>query len=406
MTLISLLEASKEYGAGPLFKNINLHINEKDKLGLIGRNGTGKSTLLKVIARKEELDSGRMDFGDKYKISFVSQESLLSNQNTILEEVLSNCGEKKELLIEFNQTSSLLEKEPFNKDLLKKLGHISERMDSEKAWDIEQDCKEILQRLGINNLEAPTKNLSGGYKKRVAIASALVAKPDLLLLDEPTNHLDATSVEWLESWLRNFNGAVILVTHDRYFLDKVTNKIIELEQGSAYTYTGNYSSYLEQKAIKIESNKTSESKFKSILRKELKWLRQGPKARSSKQKARIKRIEEMRNNKSNSIENHLLIASNISRLGKMVIEVEDLCIKANSNKDINPIVKDFSYQFSAEDRVGIIGANGIGKSTLLDVLSGRRECESGHIEIGETVKIGYLEQDSHNLKEKKVLEKR
>ncbi len=401
MTLISLTRASKDFGVRTLFNNLTLHIKEGERLGLIGANGAGKSTLLKILAGEEALGEGERYSAQHLKIKLVAQETNLNLNRTILEEVLKECGEKRELLIRFNQISIAIANEPENIKLLSELGHLSERMDEAQAWSLEQQCKEVLQRLGINNLNRPIRELSGGYQKRVGLAAALVAKPDVLLLDEPTNHLDATAVDWLQSWLTKYSGALILVTHDRYLLDRVTKSMIEVDRGEARKYQGNYSTFLKLKSQLEESEVSSSKKFQGILRRELNWLKQGPKARSTKQKARIQRIAEMRSKPLKEIKGNLEITNINRRIGKLVIEAEKISMTTNSKNSGPPLLKDFSYSFSREDRVGIIGPNGSGKSTLLDLIAGKRKPINGTLRIGETVQIGYLDQHTNLLNTKK-----
>ncbi|MDP6322259.1 MAG: ATP-binding cassette domain-containing protein, partial [Prochlorococcaceae cyanobacterium ETNP14_MAG_5] len=250
------------------------------------------------------------------------------------------------------------------------------------------------------------EELSGGYRKRVGLASALVAMPDVLLLDEPTNHLDAAAVEWLQSWLDRYPGALVLVTHDRYVLDRVTNRMVEVDRGKTRTYLGNYSTFLQQKAEQEASEASTATKFKGVLRRELAWLRQGPKARSTKQKARLQRIEAMRTEPLPSPKGSLEIANVSRRIGKLAIEVEALQITANDTPDSPLLLDDFTYSFTPEDRVGIIGANGTGKSTLLDLIAGRRQPTSGKLRLGETVHLGYLDQHTEDIARGKGLERK
>ncbi len=397
MTLISIVEAAKDFGIKPIFQNLNLHINEGERLGLIGPNGSGKSTLLKVLAGLEPLKSGHIKYSPYLRMELVGQDTVVKPGRTVLEEVLAGCGEKRELLFRFNSLTNAIAKSPKDSKILSELGELSQRMDEAEAWSLEQQCKEILQRLGISELQRPIEQLSGGYRKRVALASALVSKPDLLLLDEPTNHLDAISVEWLQSWLDKYRGALVLVTHDRYVLDRITKRMIEINHGKATYYQGNYSDFLNQKTQKEEEELSSLSKFKGILKKELAWLKQGPKARSTKQKARIQRIERMQESPKKIKESSLEMNSLSRRIGKLVIEAESLRVTTTGNKDSPLLFDNFTYQFTSEDRVGIIGPNGSGKSTLLDLIAGKKQPNSGFLRIGETVHIGYLDQQTEKL---------
>jgi ABC transport system ATP-binding/permease protein len=261
------------------------------------------------------------------------------------------------------------------------------------AWEVETNAKVILSKLGIEDFDAKISNLSGGYRKRIALAAALLSEPDVLLMDEPTNHLDALSVEWLQSYLTRFRGALLLITHDRYFLDRVTNRIIEIDRGDLYTYSGNYAYYLEKKAEAEESAVSSQHKHAGVLRRELEWLKRGPKARSTKQKARIDRIYEMQAREFKQVQGKVEISTPGRRIGKKVIELENI---SKSYGD-RLLIKDFTYTFNPEDRIGIIGSNGAGKSTLMDIITGRVQPDSGTVEIGSTIHIGYFDQHSEDL---------
>ena len=406
MSLISLVDASKDFGIRTLFADLTLHIREGDRLGLIGPNGSGKSTLLKVLAGEEPLGEGERRCSSRLRVELVGQESSVDPGLTVLEQVLAGCGEKRDLLLRFSELSEAVAENPDNAMLLAELGVLSQRMDESEAWSLEQQCQEVLQRLGITDLHSPVEALSGGYRKRVGLASALVACPDVLLLDEPTNHLDAAAVEWLQSWLDRYPGAVVLVTHDRYVLDRVTRRIVEVELGEARSIDGNYSAYLQRKAEQNLADAAAAAKFKSVLRRELAWLRQGPKARSTKQKARLQRIDDMRTAPTKQSRAQLEMASVSRRIGKVAIEAEHLSVSANGNKDGPFLLSDFSYSFSPEDRVGIIGPNGSGKSTLLDLIAGRRQPTSGTLQVGETVHLGYLDQHTDVLSDGKGLERK
>ena len=406
MSLISLVGAAKDFGIRTLFADLELHIGEGERMGLIGPNGAGKSTLLKVLAGVEPLGAGERRCSPRLRVELVGQESRVTPGLTVLEQVLEGCGAKRDLLLRFSALSEAVAAAPENEALLSELGQLSQRMDDEEAWSLEQQCQEVLQKLGISDLQRPVADLSGGYRKRVGLASALVACPDVLLLDEPTNHLDAAAVEWLQSWLDRYPGALVLVTHDRYVLDRVTSRMVEVDRGLARTYQGNYSTFLQHKADEEASEASSAAKFRGVLRRELAWLRQGPKARSTKQKARLQRIEAMREAPVQQGRKTLEMASVSRRIGKLVIEAEAVGVTADGQPDGRPLLRDFSYSFSPEDRIGIIGPNGSGKSTLLDLIAGRRQTTSGALRLGETVHIGYLDQHTEAFTEGKGLQRK
>ena len=392
MSLISLVDAAKDFGIRTLFADLELHIGEGERLGLIGPNGAGKSTLLKVLAGIEPLGQGERRCSPRLRVALVGQDTQITPGLTVLEQVLEGCGTKRNLLLRFSELSDAIAAKPDDETLLAELGVLSQRMDEEEAWSLEQQCREVLQKLGISDLQRSVEALSGGYRKRVGLASALVACPDVLLLDEPTNHLDAAAVEWLQSWLDRYPGALVLVTHDRYVLDRVTKRMVEVDRGRARTYQGNYSTYLQHKADEEASEAASAAKFRGVLRRELAWLRQGPKARSTKQKARLQRIEAMREDKPLQAKAALEMASVSRRIGKQVIEAEALGVTADGSDGGRSLLQDFTYSFSPEDRVGIIGPNGSGKSSVLDLIAGRRTVTHGSLRLGETVHIGYLDQ--------------
>ena len=406
MALIRLVRASKDFGIKTLFEDLDLFIEMNERLGLIGKNGSGKSTLLKVIAGEEPLGKGERSCSSKLNITLSSQSKSYEHNATVLEEVLKGCGKKKELLIKFNSITTELAKSPYDQKLLQRLSYTSELMDAEEAWNLEQKCKEVLNNLGIKELNKPLKELSGGYRARVNLASALVSKPDVLLLDEPTNHLDAVAIEWLQNYLKTYKGALVLVTHDRYFLDKVTKRIIEIENGKVNSYAGNYTIYLKQKLNEENSEANSKKKFQTILRKEIDWLKRGPKARSTKQKARLQRIEKMKEEQPIIENSHLKMDSTSRRIGKIVIEAENLEYTKNTGEFQQMLIKDFSYSFTPNDRVGIIGGNGTGKTTLLNLLAKKENPSKGTLMIGETVNLGYLDQQTDELIQGKGVERK
>ena len=406
MSLISLVDVRKDFGIRTLFEGLSLHVGERERLGLIGPNGAGKSTLLRVLAGSEPPGAGERRVLPKTRVVLVNQEPEMDPERTVLEQVFADSGEKMELLRRYTVVSEALAtahaRGDDDSELLAELGQLNARMDQHQAWDLEQQIREVLQRLGIGDTQRRVGDLSGGYRKRLALAAALVADPDVLLLDEPTNHLDADCIQWLQGYLQRFRGALVLVTHDRYVLDQVTNRIVEVDRGEARSYSGNYAYYLARKGEEDAAEAASEAKLRNVLRRELEWLKRGPKARSTKQKARIQRIEAMQELPKRQQKGQLSLATNQRRLGKRAIEAEELGVWASDaarNGGASPLLREFSYDFSPEDRVGIIGPNGSGKSTLLDLIAGRRQPHSGRIELGSTVKLAYFDQHSHQVLE-------
>jgi ATP-binding cassette subfamily F protein uup len=414
VSLISLVGVRKDFGIRTLFDNLTLHVGEKERLGLIGPNGAGKSTLMRLLAGLEPPGAGERRVLSQARIVLVSQEPEMDPERTVLEQVFAESGEKMELLGRYTALSDALgHAHAEGRDdtaLLAELGSLNARMDQSQAWDLEQQIREVLERLGIGDTQRKVGELSGGYRKRLALASALVAEPDVLLLDEPTNHLDADCIQWLQGYLERFSGALVLITHDRYVLDQVTRRIVEVDRGEARSYSGNYAYYLARKAEEEAAAAASEVKFKGALRRELEWLKRGPKARSTKQKARIQRIEAMQEAPKRQAKGQISLASNQRRLGKRAIEAEDLAVWATDEARTaggTPLLKAFSYDFSPEDRIGIIGPNGSGKSTLLDLIAGRRRPHGGRLELGGTVKLAYFDQHSETvLGNTKALEKK
>lgn len=359
MNLLTVENISKTYTDKILLDNVSLGINKGDKFGIIGVNGTGKSTFLKIIAGKEYTDSGIIIKGNKVKIAYLPQNP------------------------EFDKNQSILE-------------YVLEGIDSStESWNAEGTAKLMLNKLGFSDYLLKINILSGGQKKRVALIKTLMSKSEILILDEPTNHLDNYMIEWLEDYLKKYNGSILMVTHDRYFLDKVTNKIIELDKGKLYIYEANYSKFLELKSEREEMLLAAERKNNSIYRNELEWIKRGAKARSTKQKARIERFESLKNREKIKEQQNVSINSVSSRLGKKTLEVNN--ISKSYNDKI--IFKDFNYIFLKYDRIGIIGGNGAGKSTLLKVITKTIKPDSGSVDIGDTVKIGYFSQENEYMNE-------
>ena len=393
--ILTVENLSKSYGEKVLFENINFAIDAGDKVGIVGVNGTGKSTFIKTIAGVLTADSGNIIKARGIQIEYLLQDSDLENENTVLMEVFKGNLPIMKVLAKYEQALKDLE-ESNSKLLQEEVLKLSQEIDRLDGWKIESDAKIVLTKLGISDFTQKIKNLSGGQKKRVALAASLINICDLLILDEPTNHLDSETIVWLEEYLAKYKGALLMVTHDRYFLDNVANKILELDKGSSYVYQGNYSEFLEGKVQREEIALSSERKRQNLLRTELAWIRRGAKARTTKQKARIDRFEELKNQKFTVNNDKIEIGMATSRLGKMIIEIENLSFKID-NKEI---IKDFSYILLRNDRIGIIGNNGLGKSTLLNLIAGKLKATSGNIKIGQTVKIGYFSQETIEMDER------
>ena len=356
MNILNVEKVSKTYGEKELFNNISLGINSGDKIGLIGVNGTGKSTLLKIIAGVEEPDEGQVVKGKGIELAYLAQTPLYYENENVLEYVMRG-----------------------------------------KHADSQPKAKEILNKLGITNHGAMMNILSGGQKKRAALARTLVEPARLLILDEPTNHLDNDMVLWLEQFIKSFKGELIMVTHDRYFLDNVTNRIVELDKASLYSYDTNYSGFLELKTQREEMERATEAKRQNILRKELAWIRRGCQARSTKQQARIDRFEDMKEASKQArarFDKQLMDMNSVSsRLGRKTVELHNICKSFGERT----IIDDFTYIFLRDDRIGIVGDNGCGKSTLMKIIAGQLEPDSGSVEVGETVRIGYFMQENEPL---------
>ncbi|MCX7709021.1 MAG: ABC-F family ATP-binding cassette domain-containing protein [Clostridia bacterium] len=393
MNILSAEKISKSYSEKVLFDEISLGINEGEKIGLIGVNGTGKSTLLKVLAGIEVSDTGRIIVANSVKIEYLPQSPDFENGITVLQQVFKGNSTEMKLLREYENVLQKVDEQPGNAILEKELLRLTQQMDSMEAWTIETEAKNILTRLGITDFQADVSKLSGGQRKRVAMAGALISPADLLILDEPTNHIDNDTVDWLENYLNKRKGALLMVTHDRYFLDRVANRMIELDQAKLYSYQANYSKYLEMKAEREELEASSERKRQSLLRSELEWIRRGAKARSTKQKARIERFEKLQDQQAPMDNGNIEIQVGSARLGKTVIELEHI----HKSFPCGELIRDFSYIFLRDDRVGIIGPNGSGKSTLMKIIAGKLMPDTGRVVIGETVKIGYFSQENEDM---------
>lgn len=394
MTIFTVRGLKKDFGIKEILRDGSFTLEEGDKVGLIGTNGSGKSTLLKMIAGLESIDSGEITVNASARIVYLPQQPDLDENHTVLEQVFADSGEQMALIRQYEVVSHQMAQGQGDADtLMSQLSSLSQQIEAAGAWEVETNAKVILSKLGIQDFEAKIGDLSGGYRKRIAIAAALLAEPEVLLMDEPTNHLDADSVEWLQSYLSRYRGALLLITHDRYFLDRVTNRILEIDRGDLYSYAGNYAYYLEKKAEAEDSAVSSQRKHAGVLRRELEWLKRGPKARSTKQKARIDRIHEMQNQEFKQVQGKVEITTAGRRIGKKVIELE----KITKSYGDRILIRDFTYTFNPEDRIGIIGPNGVGKSTLMEMIMGRIPPDSGTIEVGSTIHIGYFDQHSDDI---------
>lgn len=393
MNVLSAEKISKSFSEKKLFNEISIGINDCEKIGIIGINGTGKSTFLNVIAGIENLDSGRIIYGNGVKIEYLPQNPQFEGGTTVLERVFKGNSPLMRLLKEYESALQFVRNNPKDSTAEKLLITLTQKMDNLDAWSIETEAKSILTKLGISDFNADVGKLSGGQRKRVALASALITPADLLILDEPTNHIDNDMVDWLEKYLNKRKGALLMVTHDRYFLDRVVNRIIELDDGNLYSYQANYSKYLEMKIERDALLEASERKRQGLITRELEWIRKGAKARSTKQKARIDRFEKLTEQDGRTTKDNLEIQVGYSRLGKKIIELENI----NKSFACGEVIKDFSYIIQRDDRVGIIGSNGTGKSTLVKIVAGILNPDSGKVTIGETVKIGVFSQENEEM---------
>lgn len=387
MNLLTAENITKSYSEKILLNNISIGINEGDKIGVIGINGTGKTTLLKIIAGFEQADEGKITKGNSVTIEYLPQNPDFEMDITVLQQVFKGDSPVMKLIREYEEAVN--DKNTPNDRIIS----LMQKMDSANAWGVESEAKSILTKLGILDFSARIGTLSGGQKKRIALAGALIDPSDLLILDEPTNHLDDETIDWLEQYLNRRKGALLMITHDRYFLDRVVNVIYELDRGNIYAYKGNYSSFLEKKLEREELEAANEKKRQSLYRKELSWIKRGAKARSTKQKARIERFEQLEDSAADIRDDRLEISAGSSRLGKKVIELENIYKSFGDKKLIN----DFSYIVERDDRIGIVGPNGIGKSTLLNIISGRLRADGGILEVGETVRIGMYTQETYHM---------
>lgn len=395
MNYLSVENISKAYGERILFNNISFGINEGQKIGFVAKNGTGKTSILNIIAGLESSDSGQVIFRKNIVISYLSQEPNLAENLTIEETIFAS---ENPILKIIEQYENAL-KDTDNTEALQKA---YDNMEAQQAWDFETLYKQILFKLKLEKLDQKVGSLSGGQKKRLALATVLINKPNLLILDEPTNHLDLEMIEWLEAYFIKENITLFMVTHDRYFLDRVCNEIVELEDGVLYSYKGNYSYFLEKREARIENQATETGKAKQLYKKELEWMRRQPKARTTKSKSRIDDFHEIKSRANKRRNDHeVQLEINMERLGTKIIELHNI----GKSFDDKVLLSSFNYNFLRNERLGIIGKNGTGKSSLLNIITGNLKPDSGKVVIGETVKFGYYTQDGIDIKAgQKVIE--
>ncbi|MEK5405952.1 ABC-F family ATP-binding cassette domain-containing protein [Paenibacillus sp. FSL W8-0439] len=395
MNIMTVEHITKSYGEKMLFEDVSFGMDERDKIGVVGVNGTGKSTFLRVISGLEPPDDGNIAVNNDVRIQYLAQNPEFDPEMKVLQHIFHGNQLEMKAVREYTETMELLELNPGSEELQNRLLRASQQMDTFQAWQLESEAKNILTRLGITQFESRMGVLSGGQRKRVALAAALIQPCELLILDEPTNHIDNDSVAWLEQYLQKRRGALLMITHDRYFLDRVANVMLELDHGRLFRYEANYTRFLELKAEREEREASSEQKRKNLLRNELAWIRRGAKARSTKQKARIDRYEQLRDQQPEARSGSVDMSVASTRLGKKILEIEHLSKSVDSRK----LIQDLSYIAVPGDRVGILGPNGSGKSTLLQMIAQRVEPDSGSVVLGPTVKLGYFTQEHQEMDE-------
>ncbi|NEW66257.1 ABC-F family ATP-binding cassette domain-containing protein [Carnobacteriaceae bacterium zg-84] len=393
-----VIDLHKTYGIKTLLNGVSFHIREGEHIGLIGQNGTGKSSLMSILSREDVADSGEIECANDFRIGYLKQNPFLSEQDTVFEAVYNGDAPLLQVVKQYEQAVLALEQDPENPVYQKQYTHAEQQMTQTNAWQYDVQIKTILTKLGILDLTQKISTLSGGQRKRVGLAQVLIEEPDLLLLDEPTNHLDYESIEWLEQYLAQYKGALILVTHDRYFLERAVTKMFELINGKIEVYEGNYETYLEQKSQRQAIQERMHAKMEKLYTSELAWMRQGAQARTTKQQARIHRFKEIEEQVKNKVETQTM-SLNVegSRLGKRVFECEQVTLTVGEHT----VVEDFTYIVQTHDRLGIVGENGVGKTSLLHAFAQNLPFTSGLFKVGETVKIAYYKQLSDDLPEDK-----
>lgn len=388
MTYLSVENLSKRFGLKTLFEGITFGIAKGDKTALVAKNGTGKSTLLKVLAGREPADVGEVMVQNNIRIGFLEQEPELNPDLTIRQYIAEGNSEMMSAVEEYEKATTA-QAEEFSEATQARFMKASERMDAINAWDYEQRMEQILSKLSITSLDQPIASLSGGERKRVALAFVLLDEPDLLILDEPTNHLDVEMIEWLEEYLAQSKVTLFMVTHDRYFLDRVCNHILEMEGGKLYHHKGNYSYFLQKRAEREEVERTEIAKAGQLLKKEMEWMRRQPKARTTKSKSRIDAFYDTKEKAtSKKEEQEMELGTSMKRIGGQVLEMENISKQYGETV----ILDDFSYSFKKGEKIGIIGKNGVGKSTFLKIITGEEEADEGDIKTGQTIEYGHYRQ--------------
>ncbi|HAP6348971.1 ABC-F family ATP-binding cassette domain-containing protein [Enterococcus faecium] len=393
---LKVTDLKKTYGEKDLFDQISFLVHEKDRIGLIGTNGTGKTSLLNIIAGIDSSDGDRQTvfYPTDYRIGYLSQAAEFSDELTVLQAVFQGNSPLIQTVRAYEEALIELGENGEDPDVQKRYAKAEEQMNKEDAWTTDTSAKIILQKLGISELDKKISTLSGGQKKRVSLAQVLIDEPDLLLLDEPTNHLDYEAIEWLENYLKQYRGALLMVTHDRYFLDRVANRIFELSFGKLYEYKGNYEAYVLEKAERDRVEVEQEEKRKRLYKQELAWMRAGVQARGTKQQARINRFEDLKENLYQvNQEDDLELNLATQRLGKKVLEIKDGSYRINDQT----LLEHLDLLIQSRERLGITGKNGAGKSTLLNILAGRIPLDSGTMSIGETVHLAYYTQENEEM---------
>lgn len=389
MNYLSVENIAKAYGERELFSNISFGINEGEKVGFVAKNGTGKTSLLNILSGADTPDAGNVVYRKDITVAFLPQDPILDPKLTVEQTIFASDNPILKVIERYEKALQ----HPDEADAYQKA---FEEMEAHQAWDFETRYKQILFKLNLDNLEMMVGTMSGGQKKRLALASMILNRPDLVIMDEPTNHLDLDMIEWLEEFFRKENFTIFMVTHDRYFLERVCNEIVELEDGNLYTYKGNYSYYLDKKEARVTLEQTNTDKAKQLFKKELEWMRRQPKARTTKSKSRIDDFHEIKDRASKRRNDHQVqLELNMERLGNKIVEFH----KVSKSFGDKQLLHNFSYNFQPGDRLGIIGKNGTGKSTFLNILTGDLNPDSGKITIGETIKFGYYTQRGIDVKE-------